>query len=71
MRYRQRSQSNGGTQEKRTAPHLTEPLLKCGLVSKNLYGVGVFAGVAGFCEDIAAGFGFQNPGSDLIQSSLT
>jgi hypothetical protein len=57
--------------KKRTAPHLAEPLLKCGLVSEKLYGVGCFAGAAGFGADIAAGFGFQNPGSDLIQSSLT
>jgi hypothetical protein len=33
--------------------------------------MGFFGSIAGFAAGIAAGFGLQNPGSALIQSSLT
>jgi fructose-specific phosphotransferase system IIC component len=41
-------------------------------INKKRYGVGFFGAIAaGFAAGIVAAFGLQNPGSALIQSSLT
>jgi hypothetical protein len=73
MLHEQRLRFGGGMRGKANGPACAEPLAgNAGWILEKSYGVGFFGAIAaGFAAGIAAAFGLQNPGSALIQSSLT
>jgi hypothetical protein len=71
MRYGQRLLSDGGTPAKTNGPAQGGAGRESSFREARYY-IGFFAGAAaGFAAGAMAAFGFQNPGSALIQSSLT
>jgi hypothetical protein len=71
MLLRLRLQSDGGIRGKANSPAPDGAVRVNGELDAKRYGVGFFGAAAGFAAGAAAGFGLQNPGSALIQSSLT